>query len=339
MLRLVAILGVLTAAAFGQRIEVVHTSSEYMPVQADSNSPALWVNGEFTLFNSVGIVMVRRSTNQFLPYETEQASLDGMNHLPVWMEAAWQDDDGTIYAWYHHEPEGIRHGESLTAPEIGAMISHDGGNSFSDLGIVLRSGDAPNCSAKNGFFAGGHGDFSVILDRDRKYFYFLFSNYGGDGEEQGIATARMALEDRRDPVGKVAKYFEGEWNEPGIGGHVTPFIGVKRGWQFENADAFWGPSVHWNTHLEAYVILLNHACCAAMWPQDGIYASFTADLEHPERWTEPKAILEEVGYGPGFYPQVLGLEEGGTDSEAGHSARLYVQGISKWELIFHRPGE
>jgi hypothetical protein len=80
------------------------------------------------------------------------------------------DGDGTIYGWYHNEPGGICSGGKLTAPRIGAVVSYDGGDTFFDLGLVLSSGDPPDCNAKNGFFAGGHGDFSVILDRDQAYF-------------------------------------------------------------------------------------------------------------------------------------------------------------------------
>jgi hypothetical protein len=89
----------------------------------------------------------------------------------------------------------------LTAPKVGAAISRDGGITVQDLGIVLESGDAVDCAAKNGFFAGGHGDASVILDRENKYFYLFFTNYGGPVWEQGVAVVRIAFEDRHQPVG------------------------------------------------------------------------------------------------------------------------------------------
>ena len=66
-----------------------------------------------------------------------------------------------------------------------------------DLGTVLEA--RPNTlkpEAQNGYFAGGHGDFSVILDQEQRYFYFLFDNYSGPLEHQGVAVARMAFEDR-----------------------------------------------------------------------------------------------------------------------------------------------
>jgi len=244
------------------------------------------------------------------------------------------DEDGAVYGWYHHEPGGICVGNNLTAPEIGAVVSRDGGKTFEDLGIVLRSGDTVDCSAKNGFFAGGHGDFSVILDRERTYFYFLFTNYGGDPEQQGIAMARLAFHDRASPQARVWKFFEGGWTEPGTTGKVTPVLHTRVSWQRADTDSFWGPAIHWNTHLEKYVVLLTRACCEPNWPQDGIYVTFNADLSRPQAWSMPQLVLTEIILGPGYYPQVIGVGPGESDTLAGEVARLYLQGKSGWEIVF-----
>jgi hypothetical protein len=45
---------------------------------------------------------------------------------------------------------------------------------------------------------------------------------------------------------------------------------------------------------------------------------------------------ESIGFRAGFYPQVMGLEYGETDSFSGWIGRLYVQGISQWEIMFSR---
>jgi hypothetical protein len=249
------------------------------------------------------------------------------------------DTDGVLFAWYHHEPSGLCGDSSrLTAPEIGAAISFDGGKTLEDLGIVLKTGEYLNCDARNGYFVGGHGDFSVVPDRDRNYFYFVFSNYGGPIEEQGVVVARMAYEDRFGPAGAVWKYKDGDWNEPGLGGRMTAIYPATKAWEFEDADSFWGPAVHWNTYLEKYVVLLNHACCEEGWLQEGIYLTYVTDLGDPAGWGKPTKLLdaENIGFRAGFYPQVIGLEEGETDSVSGWYARLYIQGISKWEIMFSR---
>ncbi|MCX6595526.1 MAG: hypothetical protein NTV70_04095, partial [Acidobacteria bacterium] len=258
---------------------------------------------------------------------------------PLWFEAIHQDPDGTLYAWYHYEPAGVCPGSRLTAPAIGAAVSTDGGLSFSDLGLVLESGDAPDCNSPNGYFAGGHGDFSVILDREGEYLYFLFSNYAGDPEHQGVAIARMAFADRANPAGRVMKYFDGQWSEPGLGGRLTAILPARVSWQSAETDAFWGPSIHWNAHLESYAVLLNRSCCAPGWPTEGIYVMFNADLANPAQFTTPAKLLDQPQAPHQWYPQVLGLELDGTDRLAGRVARFYLQGISDWEIVFLRPEE
>jgi hypothetical protein len=217
-------------------------------------------------------------------------------------------------------------------PQIGAAMSYDGGNTFHDSGAILTSGVPADCNSKNGYFAGGHGDFSVVLDREQQYFYFLFGNYGGHAGSQGVVAARMSYADRFQPVGSVWKYFEGDWTERGIGGRTTPLFAVTESWQVENTDAFWGPSVHWNTHLEKWVLLMNRSCCAPGWPQEGIYASFNDNLSNIHGWSKPEKILDDTGW----YPQILGLGPDETDSIAGDKARLYIYGHSRWELIFRK---
>lgn len=275
--------------------------------------------------------MISRGASQFSRHRSEKVVVDRFDHFPMWIEAAWQDDDGTLYAWYHHEPGGVCSGVELTAPRIGAVVSYDEGRTFFDLGLILTSGDPVDCTAKNGFFAGGHGDFSVILDRDGSYFYFFFSNYGGDAAGQGIAMARLSFEDRGNPAGAVWKYFSGGWDEPGLGGQVTPVFPVAVPWQQPDTNSFWGPSIHWNTFLESYVVLLNHACCRPKWPQAGIYVSFNPDLSNPALWSIPQKILDRP---PAYYPEVLGTGPDETDTVVGQVGRFYVQGRSTWQIIF-----
>jgi hypothetical protein len=338
---LFAIAALASTALFAQSARVVNDNfmMNVMPAAADSNSPAFWRDGKLYLINSANIPMVTTGRDQIMLYQgrPKQAAIDS-GRFPIWIESAWQDDDGTLYAWYHHEPQDVCPGAGLTAPEIGALVSYDAGASFTDLGIVLNSGDAPDCSAKNGFFAGGHGDFGVMLSQDRRFFYFLFGNYGGPAEEQGVAIARMPFERRGDPVGAVRKYHRGLWFERGLGGHMTPIFPARTRWQESNADSFWGPSVHWNTHLQRYVVLLNRACCEPMWPQQGIYVAFATFLRDPESWTAPQLLLkgEDIGFAPGFYPQVLGYGPGETDTLVGETGRLYIKGFSRWKITFQR---
>lgn len=309
-----------------------------MPAIPDSNSPAFWRDGRLYLYGSHGSPWLSVAANQFGPWETRTVSVPSADPSPKWMEAIWPESDGVIWGWYHAEMVDLVPGSTLTAPKIGAAVSYDGGYTMNDLGFVLAARDPINPAAQNGFFGGGHGDPSVILDRERKYFYFFFGNYGGPAETQGVCVARMALNDRGSPTGKVWKYYDGAWQEPGLGGRVTPIFPVRTAWGAADPDAFWGPAVHWNTHLNCYVMLLNHAAGGG-WTQEGVYVSFSPDPSRPELWTEPRLILDksQIWYPGDFYPQVIGLGPGETDRIAGQTARLYLHGISQWEIDFIAP--
>ena len=330
------------AVLLAQNYHLVPAPAMRMPTATvDGNSPAFRSeDGSLHVYTSTGARPARMSGAGIdeLTEDLKSPSVEPRDRYPIWIEGVWRDEDGTVYGWYHHEPgaQSICGNRKLTAPKIGALVSDDGGVTFTDLGLILTSGDQPNCSAENGFFAGGHGDFSVILDRGKHYFYFLFTNYGGSAHQQGVAIARMAFADRANPAGAVHKYYVGEWSEPGLGGMVTPVFPATTAWDRANADSFWGAAVHWNTELETYVAVMNRACCKPNWPQEGIYIAFNPDLAHPEGFTHPAKLIDdsEIGFAPGYYPQIFGLGEGETDSLAGGEARLFIKGFSKWRLVF-----
>jgi hypothetical protein len=338
-------LGLLSAiaSAFAQDFLISTTADTItMPAKTvDGNSPAFRdAEGILHVYTSTGAEPTRMSGRSVaeLAVDAQSPSVEPADHYPVWIESVWKDEGGKIYAWYHHEPDAntICGSRKLTAPMIGALVSTDGGVTFQDLGPVLTAGDQPNCSAQNGFFAGGHGDFSVILDRKRHYFYFLFTNYAGSAAHQGVAIARMAFEDRAHPTGKVFKHFLGQWSEPGLGGLITPVFPATTSWDRSDADSFWGAAVHWNTALESYVVVMNRACCKTNWPQEGIYITFNADLANPAGFTRPEKIVDarDIGFAPGYYPQIFGMGEGETDSLVGAEARLFIKGVSKWRMAF-----
>jgi len=308
--------------------------------ETDCNSPAHWDGGTLYVFNSAGHPW--RSAGPDVVHLTNdyrRCAYDNKVNGGRWIECTWKADDGVLYGWYHLEPGGLCPGTTLTAPRIGAVRSTDNGATWRDLGIIL---DAPpntlRCGTTNKYFAGGNGDFSAMLDRRGEWLYFFISTYT-DFSEQGVSVARMKWADRESPVGKVSKWHDGAWTEPGLGGHVTPIFPGRIDWHRADADAFWGPSIHWNTHLRCYVLLLNRAR-DAKWIQEGIYVSFNRDLANPKGWSAPQKILGNLR-ADGWYPQVIGLDVARreTDKLAGKSARLFVRGRSQWELRFLKPGE
>lgn len=312
-----------------QQAYLVPAEPVRMPGVGDSNSPSHWSrDGKLVLFNSDGSPGRSEGADQFSLGEA--VKIDFPVEL-AWIESTWSDGDGVVYAWYHQE-RLIDCGElpTLSMPRIGAAVSHDDGVTFEDLGIVLSADHAPNCGAQNGFFAGGHGDFTVTLDPTRTYFYFHYSSYGGDVTSQGVAVARMAFSDRDQPVSAVWKHGPNGWAEAGIGGATSPVFPATVDWAASNAEAFWGASVHWNTYLQRFVMLLNRTCCFSGWPQEGVYISYSPDLSDPALWTPP-VKLRDTG---GWYPQVMGVGPGETDKVAGREARFYMIGVSEWKIVF-----
>ena len=306
-------LAIFSLQLFGQDYDILAAEPITLPILMDSNNSSFWVDGRLHVYHSWAAPKVGIFDTNMNLIRTEAIAVDSQEHFPLWIESIWRADEELVYAWYHHEPQGLCPNSKLTAPEIGALVSNDGGMSFRDLGIVLSSGDAIDCNSENGFFAGGHGDFSVAFDPRDGFFYFLFGSYGGDLAGQGVAIARMPASKIAAPRGSVRKYFQGAWNEPGLGGAVTPIFPAAAAWQAPDTDAFWGPSVHWNTALGKYVVVMNRSCCSPMWPQEGVYLTMNSELANPAGWSAPEKILD----GGDWYPWILGLGEGETTSVAG----------------------
>ena len=317
------------------------------PGECDCNCPAHWDGETLYLFNSAGHPWRSSGPDLFhLDQDYRRCEYDNQVNGGRWIECTWKANDGVLYGWYHLEPGGICPNPrpnfpkaNLTAPRIGAVSSKDNGATWHDLGVVLESLPVLRCDTTNFYFAGGNGDFSAMLDAREEFLYFFISTYAGDVTEQGVAVARMRWADRDQPVGKVWKWHNAQWAEPGLGGHVTPIMPARHDWHRADADAFWGPSIHWNTHLRQYVILLNRAI-DGNWTQEGIYISYNRNLANPAGWSPPQKILDAPGRDR-WYPQVIGLDNARreTDKLAGRVARLFVRGQSRWEILFLKPGE
>ena len=317
------------------------------PGECDCNNPLHWDGDTLYVFNSAGHPWRSGGRELFqLTNSYARCEYDNQANGGRWIECTWKADDGTLYGWYHLEPGGICPGAhpkspqmNFTAPKIGAVKSSDNGATWHDLGIVLEAPPTIRCDTKNYYFVGGNGDFSIMLDANKEWLHFFISTYAGDVSAQGVAVARMRWADRDQPAGKVWKWHDRQWGEPGLGGQATPIFPAKIDWHEATADAFWGPSVHWNTHLRLYVLLLNRAC-DANWKQEGVYVSFNRTLANPAAWSVPQKILGEL-CNDGWYPQVVGTNQSRreTDKLAGKVARLFVRGQSRWEVEFLKSAE
>jgi hypothetical protein len=340
---IVALLAVATLNAQSLRAPAARLISAprlNLPADVDSSNPAVWslIDGVHRLFviSSWGGIPVRMTgTAVDALHDSSPVSFTAHPGHGVWFEAIIPADDGTWYGYYHHErPAELCGRVDRQLPRIGAMRSSDRGATWDDLGIIL---DAPEgdeaCQSSNRFVLGGVGDVTAALDAESKDVYLYFSQYGRNPSLQGVAVARIAWADRDAPAGKAAVWLDGAWI-PDARTSGTPLVRSTQPFHDRSnaADVFWGPSIHWNTYLEQYVMLLNRAR-DDQFGQDGIYVSFSPTLSDPAQWTTPVRIQS----GGEWYPQVIGMESGtGTDRRAGRRARFFMTGRSNRFIEFER---
>lgn len=345
----------------GPRATLIRAVPLSLTGEVDSNSPAVWelIDGQPTLV--VMTSMAGRPSRSSGRSVRELSPAAPVDIVPwpgegVWMEAVVRADDGTWYGFYHNERVAAPCGSTTkAAPRIGAARSTDFGQTWIDLGILIQAPPSTfDCATRNTYFVGGVGDLSAVLDREHQFLYVYFSQYGAAIGSQGIAAARFAWADRDAPVGKTDVWSGGQWVPAGrprrgtvaqlLSGidasrmwwvlpDATPLFATGNPWHDGDAavDVFWGPSIHWNTHLERYVMLLNKAKDESF-GQAGIYVAFNPTLEHAAGWSTPVRILE----GGRWYPQVIGSEPGGGDSQAGHTALFFLQGRADHVIQFDR---
>jgi hypothetical protein len=337
--------------AISPEAKLVSASTLRLTGQVDSNSPALWdltdgVRQFYAVTSFAGRPSTARGSSLAQLGAAQPVTLDPWPGGGVWMEGVVADVDGTWYGYYHNEMPATSAcpGSTKVIPRIGAARSRDHGRTWEQLGIVLEApASAFICTTNNVFFVNGVGDFSVQLDPASRDLYFFLSQYERADAQQGVAVARLAWADRDEPEGKVMVWRTRVWLPAGrevtVGDDVTwaygagvPIFPVTDGWHDggTTTDAFWGPSVHWNTYLQMYVMLLNRAK-DTKYNEEGIYVSFSPRLNDPRLWSAPTKILN----GGSWYPQVIGLDDGiGTDKVAGEWARFFMSGTSQYQIHF-----
>jgi hypothetical protein len=315
---------------------------------ADCKSPSHWDGNTLYVFNSEAVVFRSSGPDLFHLSLPEFVRFDeGLTKLQIWIESTYRDD-GTLYGWIHNEvpyecplrKDAIEPGYPAKV-RIGALRSKDNGLTWDFLGFIFEPAPATiRCDTGSSWYLGGEGDFDVILDSKKEYFYFYFANYTSIFAEQGLCVARMKYADRDNPRDEVSVWHNGEWNESALGGHATPVFPASVDLTRRDGQTFWGAAIHWNTYLERYVMVLNRIR-DTRWTTEGIYISFNRDLADPRGWSVPQKIMDReeaahTGSGNGWYGQVMGTGRGETDKLAGRLARFFVDGESKWEIEFER---
>lgn len=314
--------------------------------RTDANSPLIWIDETLTLFFNNWHIKDERAysriaTGPNLLNLTTQGFItigDDPRLTHRWFESVLRMDNGDLYAFFHSE-EGVPCSFYIKSPQIGVALSQDNGYTWQNLGFILESPMSENnCDARNGFFSNGVGDFSVLLDKAKKYVYIYFANYPMNDQvkDQGISAARIRLEDLSSPAGKAWRWFNGAYSEPGMGGRSSALFKTEKDFNHPDPDSFWGPAIHYNTFLNKYVMVMPRTQGGNppvhIWPTEGIYVTMTDDLSLPQSWTEPVKIAQ----GGHWYPQFVGIDHNQqeTDSKIGQWARFFLEGESKYLVQF-----
>lgn len=251
-------------------------------------------------------------------------------------------------------PQGLKGPSTATAVcRIGVMKSTDGGHSWQNRGLFIQDKYPrlilrPDNTGIN--FAGGTGDPSAVASGD--YLYLFYGEYGYPGEYnhntynptlehegQCISVARIKLTDLDNPQGKAQRWDGKGFSVPydGVGKPVKSLqIPASEGGgpaSSPTAKYYWGPSVSWNTYLQAWVMLMAKAE-GPSWKGNSIYISFNTnkdlDGEHSQQWSKPQLLISRPGHVL-WYPslQPLNIPEDiqnkNTCLRLGEKARLYIK--------------
>ncbi len=214
---------------------------------------------------------------------------NGYNDGGSWLMSVFRHNGDTLIGFYHGESHWYpRDGDFTAWKSICLAYSYDNGYSWEDKGPIVRS-STPKPATRTW---GGAGDCCVVWDS-------VNNRWNCYHQENNI---RLAVS--YDPLGAPGtwkKYYNGEFNEEGLGGKSSPI---------SNLSGVGGanPSVHWNTFYNKWVMSYHG------W-DGGIYLTLSSDGIN---WEYPKKIISKDTYNR-WYPTIIGE----TDTKAGKLARLY----------------
>ncbi|MEZ0611306.1 hypothetical protein ACAW74_22535 [Fibrella sp. WM1] len=254
-------------------------------------------------------------------------------------------------------PEGIKEPGSMAAVcRIGIMKSTDGGRSWTNRGLFLEDKQPRMILRKHNTgntFAGGVGDPSAVVSGD--YLYLFYGEYGYPGtyqeatydpqvERRGqcISVARIRLADLDQPQGKALRWDGSAFTVPfdGVGKPVAslqiPEAAGGGPTSSPKAGYHWGPSVSWNTHLNAWVMLMAKAT-GPSWAGSSIHIAFNphanlGEALNSQDWTKPQPLLDRPGsflWYPSLQPTNTpdDIKNRHTCLRLGQRARLFVKDI------------
>jgi hypothetical protein len=214
-----------------------------------------------------------------------------------WLMSVFRKERDTLIGFYHAEDHWVRatNPEGIAWKSIARTTSNNNGFNWSEgTQIITSSKTKPQALTW-----GGVGDNCVIWDHKNNRWLCYYQEH----------WLMMAVS--YDPEGKPGtwfKYYNGDFNQPGLGGENTAIPGLK-------SIPGGNPSVHYNSYLERFVMVWHS------WVSLSIYISTSTD---GITWEEPKLLESKSGSRRAWYPTIIGR----SDTDAGKIARLYYADIA-----------
>lgn len=214
-----------------------------------------------------------------------------------WLMSVFRQDGDNLVGFYHAEDHWDRttNPEGIAWKSLARTTSNDNGFTWTEGEQIITSA-SPKPETPTW---GGAGDNCVIWDHKNNRWISYYQEH----------WLRMAVSyDIEGKPGTWFKYYNGEFNEPGLEGRSSPIPGLM-------SKPGGNPSVHFNTYLEQFVMVWHS------WVTTSIYISTSNDGID---WAEPKLLEPNSGSRRAWYPTIIGT----SDTSAGKIARLYYADIA-----------
>jgi hypothetical protein len=180
-----------------------------------------------------------------------------------------------IYSAEDHEGMPVIPGTIIPGyyGSIGLAESRDEGRTWSKLGQVITSARPKHSVRSAGKAVGGVGEPGLIADASGRYLYLYYTDHSYGVR---ICMARADLVDGPPLLGRWKKYFEGAFEQPGLGGKETAIISAGSGALF--------PHPVYSAALNRYLMVFN------VLAPDGIHVAHSLDGIH---WTNATALIRD----------------------------------------------
>lgn len=238
-----------------------------------------------------------------------------------WPFTLWSDDNGKWYSYMHTE-DAVQvttgetgHGSDLRTIALWTSIDNGENWVYEGVSISIDSdysvpGNLQETWPRNG----GTGDHKLIASPDGKYLYILYTVFTYENPSTtddychgNMAIARAELDENGVP-GSFYKYYNGQFSQPGAGGHESWIMSKVEGpYYTDNSQR----TVMWNTYLNKYVMIsadrIHH-----------LNICYSEDLIH---WTQPETFLQEESGVPILYANLVSFDS--NDMVGGKSVWVY----------------